>query len=178
MRHHRNRCYSPVWGTSFGWPYRYALGISGGTSGSMPDTDDPRTKDEDPPSSWYAQREHRRRSRHTGSFGGRRPLRYLSYQLDLDEPQRRQIGAVLDEVKVEREQADLDEKKMVASLAEQIGRPEVTVDSLKQTLSSRVRSTEQIQSTIAEALEKIVGILDTDQREEFAYLLRTGAFRI
>jgi hypothetical protein len=139
---------------------------------------DPRTQQEEPPENWYAQKEHRRRSRHTGSFGGRRPLRYLSYQLDLDEPQRRQIGAVLEEVKVEREQADLDEKKMVASLADQLGKPEVTVDSLKQTLSSRVRSTERIQSVIAEALEKIVGILDADQREEFAYLLRTGGFRI
>jgi Spy/CpxP family protein refolding chaperone len=174
MRHHRNRCYSPVWGASFGWPYRFAYGTSGGLSGPA----DPRTPEQDPPQNWYAQREHRRRSRHTGSFGGRRPLRYLSYQLDLDEPQRRQIGAVLEEVKVEREQADLDEKKMVASLAEQIGKPEVTADSLKHTLSSRVRSTEQIQAIIAEALEKIVGILDADQREEFAYLLRTGAFRV
>jgi hypothetical protein len=139
---------------------------------------DSETRENEARGNWYAHKEHRQQRRHSGSFGVRRPLRYLSYQLDLDEPQRRQIGAVLDEVKIEREQAALDEKKMVAELADQISQPEIKADSLRETLTTRVRSTEQIQRCSANALEKIVATLDADQREEFAYLLRTGAFRL
>jgi uncharacterized membrane protein len=108
----------------------------------------------------------------------RRPLRYLSYQLDLDETQRRKIAVALDAVKVEREQGALDEKKMVGDLADLIANPDVSGESLAQALSVRVRSAEHLQQHIAKALKDIVAVLDPDQREEFAYLLRTGAFRI
>jgi len=170
MKYHRNHCFGPSWGSSFGWPYRHAYGLAFAQVS--------RTREEQPTENWYSHKEHRHRSHHVPGFGVRRPLRYLSYQLDLDERQRRQIGAVLDEVKIEREQAALDEKKMVADLADQINQPEIAADSLRETLSTRVRSTERVQKSIANALEKIVGALDADQREEFAYLLRTGTFRI
>ena len=108
----------------------------------------------------------------------RRPLRYLSYQLDLDESQRRRIAAVLDRVKVEREQSALDDKKMVGDLADLIEKPELSLSSLEDALTARVRSTEQLSKTIARGLSDIVEVLDPDQREEFAYLVRTGTFTI
>jgi Spy/CpxP family protein refolding chaperone len=137
-------------------------------------------------STWYAHREHRgRRGHRSGNFGVRRPLRYLSYQLDLDESQRRQVAAALDSVKIEREQMALDEKKMVSELADLVhdGGPEdaenkLSSDALKETLSTRVRSNEQLQKRIAKALKQIVEVLDPDQRQEFAYLIRTGDFRV
>ena len=85
---------------------------------------------------------------------------------------------MLDSVKTEREQATLDEKKMVAELADLVAKEDVSTDALEDTLSSRVSSTRQIQSLIAKALKEISTVLDSDQREEFSYLLRSGAFRI
>jgi len=181
MKYHRFRCFGP-WGH-----HRYAYGMA--FSQSQDSSEEQAYSDEQNRSSdrntrspgsetWYAHREHRHRGRRSASFGVRRPLRYLSYQLDLDESQRRSIAVVLDSVKVEREQAALDEKKMVGNLADLVAEPEVSTDALKDTLSARVRSTDRLQSHIAKALKEIVGVLDPDQREEFAYLLRSGAFQI
>ncbi|MDH3641625.1 MAG: hypothetical protein OES38_05985 [Gammaproteobacteria bacterium] len=114
-----------------------------------------------------------RQHRH-GGFGVRRPLRYLSYQLDLDERQRRHIAAALDRLKIEREQGKLDKKKTVSALAELVTRDDVSVDELRRALSPRVASTENLQIVIATAVQEIASVLDPDQREEFAHLLRSG----
>ena len=181
--HSRYRCFHPM------WPMRhmklaYAYGYAGldddGPEIGRPDTG--RSEDEGN-RTWYAHRQHRgRRSQGAGSFGVRRPLRYLSYQLDLDESQRRQIAAALDSVKLEREQAELDEKKMLSELADLVdaggGESGLDTDSLKAALSARVRASEQLQKRTAKALKQIAEVLDPDQRQEFAYLIRTGDFRI
>ena len=122
---------------------------------------------------FYESRHHRR-----GNFGVRRPLRYLSYQLDLDEQQRRRIAAVLDRLKMEREQGKLDEKKTVSELASLVTNETVSVDELRKTLEPRVKSTENLQIAIAKAVQEIVEVLDQDQREEFAYLLRSGVLNL
>ena len=121
----------------------------------------------------YESRQHRR-----GNFGVRRPLRYLSYQLDLDEQQRRSVAAVLDGLKLEREQGKLDEKRTVTELAALVTREELSVDELRRTLAPRVQSAENLQIVIAKAVQEIVAILDVDQREEFAHLLRSGAVNL
>ncbi|MGD8417875.1 MAG: periplasmic heavy metal sensor [Pseudomonadales bacterium] len=164
MRHHRYRCFGPS------WAFAYAYGAA------RPDDDaaDNRT--------WYAHRGHDRHGWQGGrpgrSFGVRRPLRYLSYQLDLDESQRRKIAIALDSVKTEREQATLDDKRMAADLAEAILRPDLSTEALNQALAGRLESTRRVQAKVAAALKDIAETLDSDQREEFAYLVRTGAFRI
>ena len=164
MKLHRYRCFGV-------WPYRYAYGVAYTAPRDSDDQDG-----QAPP--WYAHREHRHRGRRSASFGVRRPLRYLSYQLDLDESQRRKIAALLHSVKLEREQAALDEKKMVSDLADLVTGPEISSETLKDTLSARVRSAERLQEKTAEVLREIVAVLDPDQTEEFSYLLRTGAFRV
>lgn len=186
-RHHRYGCF----GAS--WPMRpmkmaYAYGYAVPDDGFEDDVQarDERASGERGRSTWYAHREHRgRRGHRSGNFGVRRPLRYLSYQLDLDESQRRAVAAALDSVKIEREQMALDEKKMVSALADLVhagGSEEVadklSTDALKETLSARVRGSEQLQKRIAKALKQIVEVLDPDQRQEFAYLIRTGDFRV
>ena len=163
MKYHRYRCFGPS------WPFRYAYGVAYTTNDCS---------EQEEPRNWHEHREHRHRGRRSGSFGVRRPLRYLSYQLDLDESQRRKIAVALDSVKVEREQALLDEKKMAGDLADLVADPDVSTESLNATLAARVRGAEQLQHSIAKALKDIVSILDPDQREEFAYLLRSGAFHL
>jgi hypothetical protein len=167
MKTHRYRCFGPA------WPLRYAYAYGHGESSERS------RPDEAADIPWYANRSHHWKSgRHGGSFGVRRPLRYLSYQLDLDESQRRRVAVALDAVKTEREQAALDEKKMAAGLAELIARPDLTDEALTGVLSARVTSTEKVQASVAHAIREIVAVLDPDQREEFAYLLRTGAIQI
>ena len=153
-----------------GWSRRYAYGWAHA----------PRYEDTEATSSHYESRHFggRRRSSRSGGFGTRRPLRYLSYNLDLDEKQVRQVAAILDGLKMEREQATLDEKKTVAELASLVTVADLSVEALRSALAPRLTSTENLQVSIAKGLHEIVQLLDTDQRQEFADLLRSGAFRI
>ncbi|MEM8768941.1 MAG: hypothetical protein AAGE43_15955 [Pseudomonadota bacterium] len=191
----RHRCHRSSGSSFSNWPSgswsrpAYAFGYAGWYD-SPERTADKTSRHEqeeryrDLKDSFYEHREHRdsrhgyRHKKRHGDFGVRRPLRYLSYQLDLDESQRRGVAAALDRVKTEREQAALDEKKMVADLADLVASPELSSESLSDTLAARVRATESVQNHVARAIKEIVGLLDPDQRQEFAYLLRTGAFRI
>ncbi|MFP6836477.1 MAG: hypothetical protein VB948_10280 [Pseudomonadales bacterium] len=122
---------------------------------------------------FFESRQHR-----GSSFGVRRPLRYLSYQLDLDDSQRRRIAAALDRLKIEREQGRLDKKKTVSALAELVTREGVSVDELRTALAPRIESAENLQIAIAQAVQEIAAVLDPDQREEFAHLIRSDALKL
>ncbi|MGI9327919.1 MAG: hypothetical protein ACR2PZ_22055 [Pseudomonadales bacterium] len=118
-----------------------------------------------------------RGQRHS-SFGVRRPLRYLSYHLDLDEGQRRRLAASLDRIKLEREQLKLNRKRTDAALAETFLRVETSVDALAAALSPNAESEVVMQHVIAKELFEIANVLDADQREEFAHLLRSGVLKL
>jgi hypothetical protein len=124
---------------------------------------------------------HESRHRHGhrgGSFGARRPLRYLSYRLDLDERQQRALAAILERLKIDREQARLDEQKTVSEVATMVTGDTISVDGFQQALAPRVNSARNLQTAIAKAMQELTDLLDADQREELAHLLRSGAFRI
>ncbi len=55
-----------------------------------------------------------------GGFGVRRPLRFLAYKLGLDERQVTELARVLNELKLERAQAEVDRRRTVASLADAV----------------------------------------------------------
>ena len=119
---------------------------------------------------YYETRWHGRGS---SDFGVRRPLRYLSHHLDLDDSQTRRLASVLNQLKTEREQAKLDEKRTVATMANLLVEGTPTLDNVKDALSGRVRSAEQMQEETAKAVVAICDLLDDDQREEFVNLLLT-----
>ena len=134
---------------------------------------------EEQPSSRATRWETRRHRRGAGgSFGAGRPLRYLSYQLDLDERQQRSVAAILDRLKLDREQAKLDEQKTISTMAGLVTGEQVSVDGFQQALAPRVESARNLQVAIAKAMQELADILDSDQREELAHLLRSGAFKI
>ena len=124
-KHFRYGCFGTPWPMrSMKMAYAYGYAVPDDSCEEAEPSDDRGKRSRD---TWYAQREHRgRRGHRSGSFGVRRPLRYLSYQLDLDESQRRQVAAALDSVKIEREQMAVDEKKMVSELADLVGGAERT----------------------------------------------------
>ncbi len=112
-----------------------------------------------------------------GGFGVRRPLRYLSYHLNLDESQRRKLAASFERLKLEREQVNLDRKRVDAALAEEFVQTDVSVDDLRQALEPRLQTDANMQTVVAKELYEIAAVLDADQREEFAHLLRTGVLK-
>lgn len=117
-----------------------------------------------------------RGSRSHANFGVRRPLRYLSYQLDLDEKQTRQMAKILDRLKTERAQVALDDDRTMSNIAELVTSETLSVESLQDTLSARVEGADRLRTEVANAIAEIVDMLDPDQREEFSHLLTSKAF--
>src|SRR6476620_10523637 len=52
-----------------------------------------------------------------GGFGVRRPLRFLAYKLGLDEKQVAELARVLDDLKTERAQVAVDDRRTLADFA-------------------------------------------------------------
>ncbi len=161
--------------------WRYGYGLAHATdSGCSTSLSERRNSFDDPVGSsrrsFYQSRRHRS-SRHAGQdFGVRRPLRYLTYHLGLDDAQVRRIAAILDRLKTEREQAKLDEARTVTKVAALVTHPEVNVDLIKAALEPRVASAQQLQLAVARALQDIIVELDDEQREDLAYLLNAKGF--
>ena len=120
--------------------------------------------------------ESRWHGRRGASFGVRRPLRYLAHNLELDEHQVRRMATVLNQLKTEREQAALDEKRTVAGIAALMAEGTPTLEECRTELKGRTRATEQLNEETSKAIVAICELLDDDQRAEFVDLLLTGAF--
>src|SRR5262245_63227798 len=63
-----------------------------------------------------------------GAFGVRRPLRFLAYKLELDERQVAELAAILDELKTERAQAEVDRRRTLSGFADAVGGAAVDAD--------------------------------------------------
>ena len=118
-------------------------------------------------------RGHHRRG--SSSFGVRRPLRYLTYQLDLDDGQMRKVAAILNRLKTEQEQAEVDHRRTVGVLAEFITQDDEPLDeSLKVALTPRVDSAKRLRDETMRAVRELHALLDAQQRERLAELLDSG----
>ncbi|MFO0808332.1 MAG: periplasmic heavy metal sensor [Gemmataceae bacterium] len=109
-----------------------------------------------------------------GGFGIRRPLRFLSHRLGLDQNQTATLAGILDNLKIERAQADVDRRRTVAALAEALtGDP---FDAAKATAAADAgtQSTQRLQTAVVHALQQIHALLTPEQRGAMAYLIRTG----
>jgi Spy/CpxP family protein refolding chaperone len=110
-----------------------------------------------------------------GHFGVRRPLRYLAYRLELDEKQTAEVARVLDELKTERAQVAVDERRAVSAFADALSGDALDSAKLGEAAASRVRSAERLRDAVVTALGRIHAVLDAEQRKQFAFLIRTGA---
>src|SRR5437867_9083516 len=113
-----------------------------------------------------------------GGFGVRRPLRFLAHKLGLDERQVAELARILDELKTERAQAEVDRRRTVAAFADALAGD--TFDSAKAAEGGelRVKSTERLRDAILKALGQIHALLNPEQRVRLAYLIRTGTLAI
>lgn len=113
-----------------------------------------------------------------GSFGVRRPLRFLAYKLELDERQVAELAMVLDTVKTERAQAEVDQRRTTAAYADLLAGESFDEAAADKVSAERVSSAQRLQAAVQTALAKIHALLNAEQRKRLTYLLRTGALRL
>jgi Spy/CpxP family protein refolding chaperone len=111
----------------------------------------------------------------SGSFGVRRPLRFLAFKLDLDDAQTAEFAAILNALKTERAQAAVDQRRTTAGLADALASESFDENAAKAAAAERVKSAERVEAAVSSALAKMHAVLRGDQRTKLAYLLRTGA---
>ena len=109
-----------------------------------------------------------------GPFGVRRPLRFLAHKLDLDDKQVAEIAKVLDDLKTERAQAAVDDRRVAAAFAEALEADTLDAARIAQAGTLRVAAAERLRDAVARALERIHALLRPEQRAHLATLLRTG----
>lgn len=110
-----------------------------------------------------------------GGFGVRRPLRFLAYRLNLGETQVAELARILNELKIERAQAEVEERRALTAFADVAGAESFDEAKASEAAGLRTKSAERLQSQVVKALGRIHAILEPEQREKFAYLMRTGA---
>jgi Spy/CpxP family protein refolding chaperone len=110
-----------------------------------------------------------------GAFGVRRPLRYLAYRLQLDENQTTELARILDDLKTERAQVSVDERRAVSAFADALAGATLDGARLTEAAAARVRSAERLRDAVVAALQRIHALLDDEQRKQLAFLIRTGA---
>ena len=113
-----------------------------------------------------------------GGFGVRRPLRFLAYKLDLSEPQVAELAKILNELKTERAQAAVDDRRATAAFADGIAGDAFDTAKVAEAAAARVKTQEKLADAVKSALAKIHAQLDKEQRERLAYLIRTGTLAI
>ena len=111
-------------------------------------------------------------------LGVRRPLRYLAYKLELDDKQVSELAKILADLKTERAQAEVDARRSLASFADALGREQFDESGAQQAAQLRVASAERLRDAVVKALGRLHGMLDAEQRERLAYLIRTGALTL
>ena len=111
-------------------------------------------------------------------FGVRRPLRVLAHKLELDEKQIEQLARILDELKTERAQAAVDDRRTLADFADALT-PEA-FDTAKATTGGdrRTQSSQKLRDAVVRALGQLHSILNPDQRAKLAYMIRTGMLQV
>ena len=113
-----------------------------------------------------------------GSFGVRRPLRFMAHKLELDEAQVTELAAILSDLKTERAQAAVDHRRSVGGIADALAGEAFDEAAATQAVSSRVKSAEQLREAVLGALRRTHAMLKPEQRKQLAYLLRSGQLTI
>ncbi|MBX3230714.1 MAG: Spy/CpxP family protein refolding chaperone [Labilithrix sp.] len=113
-----------------------------------------------------------------GQFGVRRPLRFLAHKLDLSEEQTANLARILDELKTERAQAEVDQRRTIAAFADAIEAATFGEARATEGGDQRVETAKRLRDAVVKALAQIHALLDDDQRKRFAYLVRTGVLAL
>jgi Spy/CpxP family protein refolding chaperone len=125
----------------------------------------------------YEHHDHDRSDGRSG-FGVRRPLRFLAHKLDLDEKQVAELARILGDLKTERAQAEVDERRSLAEFADALAGDAFDESKAGSAGERRVQSAAKVREALVTALRQIHAILNADQRQRLAYMIRTGVLAI
>jgi Spy/CpxP family protein refolding chaperone len=103
---------------------------------------------------------------------------FLAYKLDLDEQQVSELARILSELKTERAQAEVDGRRATAALADAIAGEQFNAERANDAGAMRVGTAEHLRDAVIKALGRIHALLEPEQRERLAYLIRTGTLQI
>jgi Spy/CpxP family protein refolding chaperone len=109
-----------------------------------------------------------------GGFGVRRPLRFLAHKLDLDDRQIAALARILDELRTERAQAEVDRRRTLSAFADSISGDAFDAAKAGEGGDLRLQSAERLRQAVLKALGQIHAMLNAEQRATFSYLIRTG----
>jgi Spy/CpxP family protein refolding chaperone len=109
-----------------------------------------------------------------GFFGVRRPLRFLAHKLELSEAQVSVLARILDELKTERAQAEVDNRRTISAFADALEGAEFGEARSREGADLRVKSAERLREAVTLALSRIHTLLEEEQRKRLSYLIRTG----
>lgn len=113
-----------------------------------------------------------------GGWGVRRPLRFLAHKLDLDQKQVADLARILDELKIERAQAEVDDRRARAEFADAVAGANFDAGKASAAGERRVQTASRLRDALLTALAQIHAVLSPEQRERFAYLVRTGVLAL
>ena len=113
-----------------------------------------------------------------GGLGVRRPLRYLTWKLDLSEEQVATVAKILERLKIEQAQAGVDLRRAASELAEAMEENEFGRARAEAAREQRLGAAGRVQEAVSATLESLHGMLDAEQRAELATLIRTGSIRL
>lgn len=121
---------------------------------------------------------HRRGPGGKGRFGARRPLRFLIERLSLDDSQASELSKILTDLRLEREQAELDRKRARGSLADQLESDQLDGQKLREAAEVRVQAAGRERDATVTAIERLHAMLQPEQRAKLAMIVRTGPFAL
>ena len=102
----------------------------------------------------------------------------MAHKLDLDDEQIDTLAGILNVLKTEKAQAQLDEQRSIAGIADAVEGDEFSRAAAAEALSARVEAAERLKEEVLTTLQKTHDMLDPEQRKRLAYLLRSGQLTI
>ena len=108
----------------------------------------------------------------------RRPLRFLTYKLELQDNQVAELAKILDEIKTERAQVAVDHRRALSAFADAVEGGDYDEARAAAGAQIRVQSAERLKGAVLNALGRLHKMLDPQQRSRLAYLIRTGTLSI
>jgi Spy/CpxP family protein refolding chaperone len=127
---------------------------------------------------WEASRRFGESAFGSEGFGARRPVRFLAMRLDLDEAQVAKLAKIVERLRVEREQAAVDSRRAAGALADALESAALETSRVDEATRLRVDAARRVQESVARALGELHELLDAEQREELASLIRSGAVHL
>jgi Spy/CpxP family protein refolding chaperone len=108
----------------------------------------------------------------------RRPLRFLAYKLDLNEKQLAELARILNDLKTERAQGEVDHRRSLTAFADAVAGEVFDQAKASEAAKLRVSSAERLRDAVLSALQQIHAQLTLEQRAKLAYLIRTGTLTL